>query len=97
MELAASRERIEVLARENGTLGERVVGLERELTAVRQLSDVDRQRLTDELTAVRATIASLAALTLSVPEPSEQPGASEPEPEAPAPRIPAGLAVPSTH
>lgn len=56
VELTASRERIEVLARENGMLGERVVGLERELTDVRQLSDDDRHRLTAELATARAAL-----------------------------------------
>lgn len=54
VELAASRERIEVLAWENGTLTERVAGLERELTDVRQMADSDRQRLTAERDAALA-------------------------------------------
>jgi hypothetical protein len=41
VKLAASRERIEVLARENGTLTERVAGPERELTGVLQVADAD--------------------------------------------------------
>jgi hypothetical protein len=75
VELAASRERIEVLARENGTLTERSVGLERELATVRQASDADRQRIQDleaelredrgcltaELAAARATVDELRA------------------------------------
>jgi len=49
--LERSEERARTLERENGTLVERVAGLERELVAVRQTSDTDRQRLTAELEA----------------------------------------------
>jgi septal ring factor EnvC (AmiA/AmiB activator) len=52
VELSASRERIEALARENGTLSERLLGLQRELTDVRQMADIDRQRLTAERDAL---------------------------------------------
>jgi hypothetical protein len=58
VELAAGRERIEALARENGALAERSAGLERELMAVRQASDADRQHLQHlkaELAVARAT------------------------------------------
>lgn len=78
VELAASRERIEVLARENGTLGERVLGLERELTDVRQVADSDRQRLTSERDA--ALVAAQAQ--------QEVPTAVEPAPASVEPHAP---------
>ena len=103
VELAASRDRIEVLARENGTLSERLVGVERELTGVRQLADADCQRLTDERDAARADLAAAQATVTSLeaqnatltaltskqePEPATEPAPpSEPFP-APLPPTP---------
>jgi hypothetical protein len=59
--LERTEERVRTLERENGTLAERVAGLERELGAVREMSDADRQRLSDELDAARAALDDLKA------------------------------------
>ena len=56
-----TEERARTLERENGTLTERVAGLERELSSVRQLSDDERQRLTAELEAARTALDELKA------------------------------------
>jgi hypothetical protein len=85
VELAASRNRIEVLARENGTLSERLVGVERELTGVRQLAVADSQRLTMERDAALATVATLEAENATMKAPPA-PSASDPPMElAPQP------------
>jgi hypothetical protein len=100
-ELAASRAMIErqadelgTVKRENGTLTERVAGLERELLNVPRRSDEERQRLTAELEAARAALDDLRTgrlaelerengrLTecLALTAPTESPGAGQQTP-----------------
>lgn len=83
VEIAASRERVEVLARENGALTERLAGLQRELTAVRQMSDDDRQRLTAERDAAREALAAAH----SPESPPDAPTATPDAGTATAPRV----------
>ncbi len=66
VELAASRERIEALARENGAL-------EREVALVRQVSDADQRWLQAELDQARARIAELERPPEPAPDPFSQP------------------------
>jgi len=63
VELAASRDRVELLARENGVLSERVVGLERELSTAREAiarqPEGDAARAAGPPSAVEAELASV--------------------------------------
>jgi chromosome segregation ATPase len=57
--LERTEERARTLERESGVLSERVAGLERELTTVRQSSDTEHQRLTADLEAARIALEEL--------------------------------------
>ena len=79
-ELTASRLIITDLARENGQLAERIAGLERELSAARQVTDTDRHA------TVSPTASNLTAQAAEPPsEPSEPPSPRVPEPQPPGP------------